>query len=284
MTELVYVDDRQRAWRSARAMTFMNFVLSSVVITGWYVSHHLIYNQWIVAAATNLFFYLVIRKDRRLPTAIYGTVYIGAVVIALFAHSVTNYQLAQGNVRFDSFAGYKIVPFAVAILTPYPIWIGFFVVSMCAIVPVILFFGLFTESMRASLPIQEPWLSMLYGITALFILHHRLKNIRAEREVARIRAEQKAIGDIAHIFLGLRDLTNTPLQAIELTAHLLCKHQMTQDEGAKFLEASLIQLRELSEILLSYEKDVDWTKIGSSFDAVPMLQKKLRMLNPVRPV
>lgn len=66
-----------------------------------------------------------------------------------------------------------------------------------------------------------------------------------------------------------------PLQSIELTARLLGTDNLTSAEGSKHLERSLIQLRELSKILSIYEQDVDWTRTGSSFDAVAMLQKKL---------
>lgn len=275
MTILNSKPDAHRAWRAANTMALTCLAVSVVTILGWHFSRSTLYWQWYLSAAVSLVLAVITNLNQQMRIRYSSAIYLTSITVILFAHSLTNYKLAQGNIRFDSFSGYKIVPFAVALLAPSPVWIGFLVIGVCAVMPAVLYYTVFIGELRTLLPAQDPWLSSVYAVAAFFVLFYRLKNLEIEREVNQMRAEQKAIGDIAHIFLGLRDLTNTPLQSIELTANLLGNHQLSPDEGAQFLESSLVQLRELSKILTSYEKDVDWQITGSSFDAVKMLQHKL---------
>lgn len=93
--------------------------------------------------------------------------------------------------------------------------------------------------------------------------------------MTKVKAERRALDDLARIFLGLRDLTNTPIQSIELTSRLLETEHLTPIEGAQHLERSLIRLRELSQILTSYERDVNWEETRPSFDAMTLLRNKI---------
>ena len=120
---------------------------------------------------------------------------------------------------------------------------------------------------------------ILYGLIASFILRHRLRSIALERKVAQMSAERKALNDVARIFLGMRDLTNSPLQAVEITSKLLASGHLTQQEASEHLEKSMIRLREVSELLTVYERNIDWNQTDSSFDAIKSLHLKLEELS-----
>ncbi len=242
----------------------------------WHFARNTHYWQWSAATVVHLILLLAVKRDRQYPIWLNASIFVAAVIVSLFANTLTNYQLALGDVKFDTFTGYKIIPLAVALIAPSPVWIGYVLISVTSIFPIILYFFVFPIGFAALISIQEPWLTTVYGIVGFFVLRHRYSNIKMERAMSRLTAERRAVQDLAQIFLGFRDMMNTPLQSIELTASLLRNEVLSSKDGAMHLERSLIRLRELSQILTSYEGNIDWNEAGSSFDAVALLEQKLK--------
>lgn len=188
------------------------------------------------------------------------------------AGSYTVNTLAASGVNFEAFAAYKIMAIAVAIIAPYPIWLGYFIILLSGTLPLLHFFMLPTELHRF-FSIQEPWYSLLYAVLGLIILIYRHKSLRLEQRMARIAAEKNALSELAAILLMLRDLTNTPLQSLEITSYLLKEGQMNPKEGSAHLERALVRLRELTRELSLYGHHVDWSQTGASFDAIKRLRQ-----------
>lgn len=269
------LDDKDRVWRSARTLSFLLATVSVVSIVGWYLKQGSSYWQWYLAALTTIFFSVIVNRYRDMPSWVCSTIFLITAAIGLFASTLTSYELATNGVKAVAFAGCKLLPIATAIIAPSPVWIGFLVISVSGVVPVFLYYFAYSLPVREALAIQEPWYTLIYAVVAFFVLRHRLKGIQLERTMSRLKAERRAIDDLARIFLGLRDLTNTPLQSIELTARLLKTGHLTGLEGSMHLDQSLIRLRELSQVLSSYEKDVNWDRMPTSFNAVALLEEKL---------
>lgn len=273
-------DDRIRAWKSAKAMAYLCTSVSFFTVIAWHFARNTHYWQWSAATVVHLILLLAVKRDRQHPIWLNASIFVTAVIVSLFANTLTNYQLALGDVKFDTFTGYKIIPLAVALIAPSPVWIGYVLISVTSIFPIILYFFVFPTGFAALISIQEPWLTTVYGIVGFFVLRHRYSNIKMERAMSRLTAERRAVQDLAQIFLGFRDMMNTPLQSIELTASLLRNEVLSSKDGAMHLERSLIRLRELSQILTSYEGNIDWNEAGSSFDAVALLEQKLKEMRP----
>jgi hypothetical protein len=272
-----------RAQKSARTIAVLAFVCSAITTSMWSYKGVITFWQWalstVVSGVLLVIIFLVRRKSLLLSTA----VFLGCLGIVFFASAVTNNLLAFSNARFEAFLGYKLGALAVAIIAPFPIWIGFFIIGFSGIAPVVQYF-LLPPEIQTNIFVQEPWASVIYAIIAAAILYHRLREVKNEREIIRIKTRKKALNDLAAIFLSLRDLTNTPLQSIELTAALLNGNVLERREASRHLERSLVHLREVSQVLKYYEKDVDWSKVSTSFDAVTDLQQKLSEIRSPSPI
>ncbi len=188
--------------------------------------------------------------------------------------------MVLSGARSEAFPAYKLGALAIALMAPFPVWVGFLLIGFSGIAPVVQYF-LSPLAVQQAYALQEPWYTMLYAVIAGVVLHHRLKSLALERKITRVDAEKRALDDMAGIFLALRDLTNTPLQSIELVNVLLETGNIERAEAAQYLQRAVVRLRLLSDVLASYRKDVDWDRAHASFDAVAVLERKFLELGLV---
>ena len=265
------------ARNSTIAFVILNIIASVIALVGWYWAG-IASLQWAVSAAVFSCFLVVMMMWSHLSYRWSATLFLASAAVLVVSCAYGNHILANSGARFEAFIGTKLAVIAVALIAPTPAWIGFSVIGLCSIASVAQY-AAFPPEIRASFPVQEPWSMILYGLIASFILRHRLRSIALERKVAQMSAERKALNDVARIFLGMRDLTNSPLQAVEITSKLLASGHLTQQEASEHLEKSMIRLREVSELLTVYERNIDWNQTDSSFDAIKSLHLKLEELS-----
>lgn len=271
------VRDRLNSDVLARKAT-INFVVLSIIaslmtMVGWYWAGMASW-QWAVSIAIFSIFLVIMLVCTQLSYRWSATLFLASAAVIILASGYGNQILANSGARFEAFNGTKLAVIAVALIAPTPAWVGFLVIGFCSVTSVVQYAN-FPVDIRASFPVQEPWSMILYCVIAFFILRYRLRSIELQRKVAQMFAERKALDDLARIFLGMRDLTNTPLQAVEITSKLLASGHLSQQEASEYLEKSMIRLREVSELLTIYEKNIDWNHTTSSFDAITSLHVKL---------
>ncbi|MGE0171321.1 MAG: hypothetical protein AB7T49_00985 [Oligoflexales bacterium] len=276
-------EHRLRAWASARALTVLFFISSIIVFIGWYQRGFWPLWQWYLALGTSVLGTLLMFTFRKMPIGICAAVSCVTAGVILFASGVTNNHMAQTGKCFGAFLGYKTMALATAVIAPFPVWVGITIISICIFGPVIQFFSIGPE-LRAGFPVQEPWSSIVIAVGALYVLDKRHKSMEMERVLTRMKSAKKALDDMARVFFGLRDLTNTPLQIVELTSKLIANGNLDSAEAPAYLERALVELRQLSRILATYEKDLDWSTTKASFDAVVELEKKLAQMRNETPV
>ncbi len=271
-------DLRRSSWYTAR--TFALLLLSCSLLTnlGWYLVKGVVYWHWVMTLCLSVICCFVIFRWPKLSLTRCATISLVLIGAGIFSNTLTNYLLAVAGDRFEAFGAYKLVPMAVAVVNPSPKWLGYTLMGACAIFPFVLYFAVLSPDLRKAISVQEPWYSLVFVVVAFLIFRHRIKTQKLEIALARMQANQHSLSNLARIFLGLRDLTNTPLQSFELTTHLLETGNISAREGADHLHRSLTQLRELSQILNSYEKDVDWSDTLTSFDATKLIQSKMSEL------
>jgi hypothetical protein len=267
-------DEIVRAWKSARTIIGIAASVSAAVALIWWLKGSPAYHLWSLAFAACAAFALSNRLLRGSPAWTNGILFVAAPAVILLANALTNLDLAKAGAHFEAFEAFKIAPLAVAIIAPSPVWAGYLVIALGAFGPLI-FYGIHAADLRIALPTQEPWFSPIYASVAWLALRHRLKGIELEKALARTKVARRALEDLATVFLALRDLTNTPLQQIEITAALLETKKLSAPEGALQLRRSLARLKELSSILTTYESEVDRMALGNSFDAAKTIQERL---------
>lgn len=174
--------------------------------------------------------------------------------MAVYAIALTNIQLAQSLPIFSAFAGFKLMAIAVALIAPSPCRSGYVAISACAIVPILMFYTVL-EPFHQKISVQEPALTVITIIIAAMILYYKNQSILIARNNIRLAAEKEILEKLAHTFLVMQDMTNTPLHIINLTAELLKAHNIDPEKAARYLEDSLKKLRQVGELVSEYNKD-----------------------------
>src|SRR5262249_40252181 len=156
---------------------------------------------------------------------------------------------------FEAFIGNKMVAFAVAVIAPMPVAIGYAVIAACALHPLLEYFVLIPAELRRNVLTPEPWSSVMIAVIAVAIYRHRVKEGILERAATRATGQKEAAEDLARKFLAIRDLSNTPLQTIGLAIALLRKEHPDAARLARVFQDCYDTLGELNELLAAYETE-----------------------------
>jgi hypothetical protein len=203
---------------------------------------------WYVAVATSAVTAAAPAGRRSLGPRGTAFAMLACTASILTASAASNWWLAAAGLHFEAFSAFKATALTIALVAPRPRWVGHAVLAACGLVPIALYLT-YPPAIRAAFPVQEPWATLLCAAIALIVLRSRLEAHRLERELARVVAERDANEESERLFTGLRDLTNTPLQTIEIVAALLRGQHIPTAEAAVTLEHALARLRELSKTL-----------------------------------
>lgn len=270
------LEERMLVWRSTKMFLISVVIILAVVIIGWTFRGHVTLWQWFVPFVLSIGFLILVYTSRPFSVIINSSIFFISFATVIIGSTITNLQLLHSGVNYQAFLGYKIGALYIALFAPRPIILGYVLIGFCGIASFFHFFLLPSE-LQGLLPVQEPWVSMVYVAVSFLILFYRIKNSSLEKTLFQLKAENKASLELARVFLALRDLTNTPLQTIELTTSLLEAEEISKKEGAFHLSRAMLRLRELSMLLASFEKsnNLASVELERSFDSVRYLEAKL---------
>lgn len=192
------------------------------------------------------------------------------VSTTVLAQIHADWNSALSSARFAPFEGFKILALVVATVVPFRPALAYALVGACAVLPVAVY-GIMSPQMRAELPIEAPWTTVIYPLIAAGILMYRVRAQRAEREMMRALAQREGLERLAKVSLAYRDLANSPLQAIELLRARLYKEHPDSKELLDHLQRSLGRLRTMGEMLSETEHQVVWTSKEEAFDAAQVI-------------
>jgi hypothetical protein len=188
----------------------------------------------------------------------------------LVAQVHADWNSALSSARFAPFEGFKIVALMVATVVPFRPALAYALLGVCAVIPLVVY-GVMSAPMRAELPVEAPWIMLIYPLIATGILIYRVRALRMEREMMRASAQREGLERLAKVSLAHRDLANSPLQAIELLRARLYKEHPESKELLAHLQSSLERLRAMGEILSETEHHVVWTSKEEAFDAAQVI-------------
>lgn len=161
---------------------------------------------------------LVVTRDR--PRRWVGsTVFLVDMAAILAALSWTDGVLAHADPRWYPFDAHKLGALTVALLAPPTVWVGLAAIAGFTVVP-LLELHAWEPDVRARFS-AAPWATVAYGAFACGVYAVQIRRYALLRRAARAEAEAAALERFARMMLAVRDLANTPLQTVELTAALL---------------------------------------------------------------
>jgi hypothetical protein len=209
------------------------------------------------------------------------TVWVCAAVFLINTASVAttlfvvNQQLAENALRWAPFQPNKLGALVVALLAPEA-WVGVISIAAYVVAPLIQL-ATFSPAIRAKLAVGEPWATIGFGAFALALLVYHLHRLELERRMTAAYADAVAKERLARALLAVRDLSNTPLQTIELSLALLRavgpKDERAHASAFDRVERALRSLRDLNRLLSERVDQVNWNPDHESFDSVERLRE-----------
>jgi hypothetical protein len=190
----------------------------------------------------------------------------------LVAQGHADWLSALSSVRFAAFEGFKAVALAVATLALFGPTLSYGVVGVCAVTPVVLY-EVMPAALRANLPVEAPWTTLVYPLLAIGIVLYRVRALRTEREVMRAHARREQLEKFAKVSLAYRDLVNSPLQTIELLCAVLRHEHPGSGALLDRLRRSASRLTAMGEMLSQTEHEVVWTSKEEAFDAAQVIEE-----------
>jgi hypothetical protein len=191
---------------------------------------------------------LLQRKGPRIAAC--RAIFLTIIASTLVTITLNSHQLAQVGRPFLPLLGHKAALLLIGILAPGR-WLGW--LSIAAIT----MGGLLQTTMfpsEARLLAGEPLLTCVIAAVAGGLLVVRMRARAAERALAVSLAEATAAERLATIFLAIRDLSNTPLQTLELATRLLELRGEADADLVVRMKHSVDQLKRLKEVLIAEEE------------------------------
>ena len=114
------------------------------------------------------------------------------------------------------------------------------------------------DSIRARMPVGEPFGIIAYGVFALVVLGFKQRGYALRGDLEHARAEKVALERLARVAMALRDLANTPVQTLELVRQRLLTDDPQIGLQTERMARALDRLQRLNDILAPYQSAIVW--------------------------
>lgn len=195
-----------------------------------------------------------------------------SMTLISFVCSFSVYQNAvQNSSNVPFFTVYKLMALVIATLAPSPPILGYSIIALCFFIPPIYALFFLPEIINLSNH-YEPLLTMGYAIASFWILSHNLKRQKLYVVLIETQAKEKSLRDFAKVATALRDLTNTPLQSLELLTNSLKSNKIRTQKAGELLGNVTATLNDLIQILSEQEKKLE-EAVPESIDSKEVIRE-----------
>ncbi len=249
-------------WRASLTLTFM--VLAVGVVSAYYLYYTmpvLVIPSCIMAIIGFISFLILLTLGDRTSLTLSILLFLLNIGVVMGCIWVNHFYYFDAHKLIEPFAGNKILALAIALIAPPIPWVGFVTITAAGAAPIAQFSTLSSE-IRQTLPLQEPWMSQIYGIVAVIAYFFRLKLFETQKRLAQIEAKTLLLQEFSHLLLNAQHLANTPLQTIENSVAILRARVPEQEEIIEPLGRAVSKVREVV-LLFSYcDSHINWQKIN----------------------
>jgi hypothetical protein len=127
-------------------------------------------------------------------------------------------------------------------------------------------------SAESQVPSGQPWTSLAYGGCMALLAAYRAHRQRGEVATI-VRLEQAGASErLLRSHLAVRDLVNTPLQTLRISAHLLAARCPEAREVTRSIERAVERLNELNQLLSDGKSTIESSPGTEGFDPVRILR------------
>lgn len=278
MNNPLALDDNQLAARSTRYYALVTLCLLPLALIIRINAKLPVTWLWYLALAVVVFVFLVTSKLRRLKVKYCAVLNIFMALCVLLPSSQTAVFAAEKNLSVAYFGTYKVMSVVVALLAPFPHYVGYILLSFCLLIPPIQVL-LFTPEVIHASGHYEPWITMCYALVAFLVLHHRISTLKLHANLIESQTKEKSLRDFADVAMALRDLTNTPLQSLDLLIELLREEKISQKQASELLSRTTYRLRDLMQVLSEQQKKIARQQVQQSIDSMDIIRQTFGSIN-----
>jgi len=196
-------------------------------------------------------------------------VFLSAVVpVYGLLWAMNGFLMAQGKF-WEPFQPHELSSLTIAILAPPYRSIGVLAILLFPILAGLQFFS-FTPEQLALIPSSPLFAPIAFGVFALVLYFYRLQGLK----IAGVAAEVRMMKKLTRSILAIKDLANSPIQALIIDAELLQRKHPEAAAIAERIEISATKLGKLNHVLDSYGRESKHHNGHVSFDSKATLELK----------
>jgi hypothetical protein len=217
----------------------------------------------IVSGALTMF--IVARRERQFSNLTASIVFAANLIPVYLVLWASQTAMAAGSVYWVPFQPHGLSSLTIAILAPPVAWIGALAVAAPAVLAIIQYMN-FSPEQIAWLPPDPVFLPSAFGAFAVVLYFFRLRSLSIAEFAARKDAEAEMMKKMTRTVLAIKDLANSPIQALTLDAETLKRKDMENAAIALRIEQATAQLRKLNRVLDECLRGSPKGDVVASFD------------------
>jgi len=205
---------------------------------------------------------LVVLQTRRPP---YSRKLANALFLLVLVPTVTHVWMADDALaahgqRWVPYEPNKLSVLTLAMIAP-PGWATGAIGILMFVVTAVVHQSWYASAYRAQQATGEPFAILAFGAFALVLLGFKQRSHGLRDELDRARAEKLALERVANVAMAVRDLTNTPVQTLELVRQELLIQAPELRVHTDRMRRALGKLRRLNDLLLPYQNALPWDDV-----------------------
>jgi len=273
------LDDKQLASRSTRSYAIVALCLLPLALIIRINAGLPVMGFWYFSFAVVALTFFITSKYPRIPVKYSAFLTIFMMLCTLLPSSPTADLSAEKNLQIAYFGSYKATAVIIALIAPFPHFLGYLLLALCLFIPPLQVLLFSREIMHVSGQ-YEPWITMGYVLAAFLVLHHRLSTLKLHATLIESQVKEKNLRDFADVALALRDLTNTPLQSLDLLIELLRHEKISPQHASELLSKTTYRLRELMQVLSDQQNKITKQQVRYSMDSMNILRQSFGINKP----
>lgn len=175
--------------------------------------------------------------------------YISVSGIVFLANIYRNNFFISYGIEMPMFNAYKIVGITMALLAPRPVWVGYFIITLCLFIPPLQILFLSPEFDVSKY--GEQWMPMFYAIISYFVLDYRVKSQARYAEIVKTNISEQTMSDFMEISIELRDQARKSIQSLQMITEMMDSEKYACADLSPHLKQSV---QELSQILRIFDE------------------------------
>jgi hypothetical protein len=258
------MDDAAEAHRAAAVTALLGVLGTALGVIGfWRVSGPALRAMQCAGIVINGGALVALRAQRApysrtLSNAIFLFVLVPTVIMTLLCEARASHSGA-----WVPYEPAKLSALTLAIIAP-PGWSTGVIAILMFVASTVIHHFTWPDYLRDRISVGEPFGIIAYGVFALVLLGFRQRGHVMRAELERARSEKLAMEGVARVSIALRDLTNTPLQTLELVRRRLLSRDPQTSVQLERMDRALERLRRLNDVLAPYQAAVAWDHEGAS--------------------